>query len=72
MANGLGVGEVWFSKTIDDIGATVRALGPRISPSNSQVSFSSVSDDFESLKVWFLDSGRSGLPPQGDFLHGLG
>lgn len=72
MANGLGVGEVWFSKAIDDIGATVRALGPRISPSNSQVSFSSVSDDFESLKVWFLDSGRSGLPPQGDFLHGLG
>ena len=54
MENGLGVGEVWLSKATDDIGGTVWALGPRISPSNSQVTFRSVSDDFESLKVWFI------------------
>lgn len=31
-ASGLGVGQVWFSKAIDDTGATVRALGPRSLP----------------------------------------
>ena len=67
MENGLGVGEVWLSKATDDIGATVWALGPRISPSNSQVTFRSVSDDFESLKVWFIPAAcRAGSLIQAD------
>lgn len=67
MENGLGVGEVWLSKATDDIGGTVWALGPRISPSNSQVTFRSVSDDFESLKVWFIPAAcRAGSLIQAD------
>ena len=72
MENGLGVGEVWLSKATDDIGATVWALGPWISPSNSQVTFRSMSDDFESLKVWFIPAAcRAGSLIQAgqDSLH---